>query len=248
MVHCVQYPFCMVANPGKELRIEVEGDIYERIPIKTHLITGKDAILDVVNTYAKPLLQAGDFLFISERVVAITQGRAIPIKDIVPSRLANFLVRFVHKSPYGIGLGSPWTMELAIREIGMFRILLATFGAALTKPLGIKGVFYHIGGRQIAAIDGPCSYTLPPYNEYATLAPLIPDDVARSLEKRIQYPVVIIDANDLGVDVLGISNEFISKTFTKEVFQDNPIGQSDEQTPLCIVRKVHSSQYTVPSI
>jgi len=43
---------------------------------------------------------------------------AFPIKDIRPSFLAKFLVKFVHKSPYGIGLGSPWTMELAIKEGG----------------------------------------------------------------------------------------------------------------------------------
>src|SRR3989344_586674 len=114
-------------NPGKQLGIEVEGKKYARFPVKTHVITKDDDILEVVEKYARPFLQTGDKLFISERVVAIMQGRAYPIKDIKPSRLASFLVKFVKKSPYGIGLGSPWTMELAIREAGKLRIIFANF-------------------------------------------------------------------------------------------------------------------------
>jgi len=49
--------------------------------------------------------------------------------------------------------------------------------------------------------------------------------------------VVIIDANDLGVNVLGKSNKNISDDFCQKVFKDNPLGQASEQTPLCIVRK-----------
>ncbi len=41
----------------------------------------------------------------------------------------------------------------------------------------------------------------------------------------------------LGVAVLGRSSKNISDAFCKEVFKDNPLGQSAEQTPLCIVRK-----------
>ncbi len=224
-------------NEGKQLTITVEGAAWERWPIRTHVITEKDTIIDVVERYAKPHLAPGDFLFISERVVAITQGRAFPIKDIHPSRLAKFLVKFVHKSPYGIGLGSPWTMELAIREAGVLRIMFAAFLSALTKPFGMRGVFYKVVGKNINAIDGPCSYTLPPFNEYAKLGPKNPDKVAREIKEKIGNDVVIIDANDLGVAILGSSNKNISKDFCQAVFKDNPLGQSHEQTPLCIVRK-----------
>ena len=93
-------------------------------------------------------------------------------------------------------------------------------------------------GKNINAIDGPCDYTLPPYNEYAKLGPAEPDKVARDLKPRLEHDVVIIDANDLGVAVLGTSNKDISDAFCKEVFKDNPLGQSSEQTPLCIIRKI----------
>ena len=225
-------------NAGKQLTITLPSGTYARLPIKTHLVTKDDDIGDIVKRYAQPHLMGGDLLFISERIVAISQGRAYPIKDIRPSPLAKFRVKFVHKSPYGIGLGSPWTMELAIREAGAIRIFLAAFAAAITKPLGIKGVFYRVVGNNINAIDGPCDYTLPPYNEYAKLGPAEPDKVARDLGVELQHNVVIIDANDLGVAVLGKSNATLTDAFCKEVFRDNPLGQSAEQTPLCIVRKV----------
>lgn len=225
-------------NPDKKLIIDLENGTWARLPIKTHIITKDDTIFEIVKRYANPHLLRNDILFISERIVAITQGRAFPIKDIKPSPLAKFLVQFVHKSPYGIGLGSPWTMELALKEAGIVRILLGVFAAALTKPFGIKGVFYNVVGKHINAIDGPCSYTLPPYNEYAKLGPAQPEKVAKDLQTKIHHDVVIIDANDLGVAVLGKSSKDISDIFCTNVFRDNPLGQSTEQTPLCIVRKI----------
>ncbi len=226
------------ANTGKKLTITVERGTWERLPIKTHVITKDDNIIDVVKKYASPHLQSGDMLFISERIVAISQGRAYPIKDIHPSWLAKLLVKFVHKSPYGIGLGSPWTMELAIREVGALRILIGAVAAVLTKPFGMKGVFYRVVGNNINAIDGPCDYTMPPYNDYAKLGPAKPMKVAKELSEAIGADVIIIDANDLGAAVLGKSNPDITDAFCKAVFKDNPLGQSTEQTPLCIVRKV----------
>ena len=225
-------------NPGKNLAIEVNGQKYARLPIKTHVITKEDNIIDVCEKYAAPHLQKGDLLFISERIVAISQGRAFKIKDIQPSWLAKILVKFVHKSPYGIGLGSPWTMELAIREAGVLRIFFAALISAITKPFGVRGIFYKVVGKNINAIDGPCSYTLPPYNEYAKLGPAGPKKVAKEIRDKIGNEVVIIDANDLGVAVLGKSSENIFDDFCKSVFRDNPLGQSSEQTPLCVVRKV----------
>jgi len=228
----------LIQNQGKSLNIEVDGKTYSRFPIKTHLITEKDSIIDIVERYAVPHLKNGDFLFISERAVAITQGRAFPISEIHPSRLANFLVKFVHKSPYGIGLGSPWTMELALREAGAMRILFAAFCSAITKPFGLRGVFYKVVGKNINAIDGPCDYTLPPYDKYAKLGPAFPDAVAKEIKSKTNNDVVIIDANDLGVAILGKSSKLVTDDFCKKVFRDNPLGQSNEQTPLCVVREV----------
>lgn len=225
-------------NQGKNLIIEINGEKWERWPVGTHIITDQDDIVSVVEKYTLPHLKTGDLIFISEKIVAISQGRAFHIKDIHPSWWAKFLVRFIHKSPYGIGLGSPWTMELAIREAGLLRLLFAAGLSAITKIFGIKGVFYKAVGKNINAIDGPCDYTLPPYNKYAKLGPDKPNKVAKEIKEKIGHQTIIIDANDLGVNILGKSSAEISDEFCKSVFKDNPLGQSSEQTPICIVRRI----------
>ena len=186
-----------LANEGKKLTIEVNGVNYLRIPVKTHVIMKEDDLGEVVDKYTKDIRRPGDIIFCSEKIIAITQGRSFPIDEIHPSRLARFLVKFVYKSPYGIGLGSPYTMQLAIEDVGVPRILLGCFCAAVTKPFGIRGVFYKVCGQKAYAIDGPCDYTIPPYNKYAKMAPKDPDKVARQMKERLGNEFIVLDANDL---------------------------------------------------
>lgn len=226
------------ANPGKKLLIKVNKDHYARFPIKTPVLKSGDNLSEVLIKYVKPHLYPGDTIIISEKMVAITQGRGYCIDDIKPSFTAKLLAKYVYKSPYGIGLGSPWTMELALREAGYFKILFAAFAAAITKPFGVKGVFYKIAGKNIAAIDGPCSYTLPPYNKYAVLAPAKPNKIAKELSEVIGTSIAIVDANDLGVDIVGKSTSSLSDDFIKAAIKDNPLGQSTQQTPIGIIRRV----------
>lgn len=226
----------MQANPGKQLAIEIDGTAYLRIPVKTEIIKATDDIVQVVDKFTKGLVQSDDLLVVSEKVVAITQGRAFRVDEIKPSKLATFLSKFVHKSPHGIGLGSPQTMELALREVGALKIIFASIVAAMGKLLGIRGLFYRICGPKARAIDGPCDYTIPPYNNYAVLGPKDPDLVAKNLKARIGCRVAIIDANDLGVNILGVSDSDVSVPLLEKLLKDNPLGQSSEQTPLGIIR------------
>lgn len=223
-------------NEGKNLTIQTDCGTFERHPIRTHVIMADDSLSALMDQYVVGKVQPNDFLFISEKVVAITQGRAFNIDDIHPSPLAKLLCKFVYKSPYGIGLGSPWTMELALRDVGVPRMLLAAVASAVTKPFGKRGVFYKIAGTKARAIDGPCDCTIPPYNHFAKLAPAEPDKVAAELEAQIGCRVVVIDANDIGVEVLGRSRDSIPISFCKQVFADNPLGQSSQSTPLAVVR------------
>ena len=108
----------LCANEGKSTVITVDGKDYMRLPIKTHVVTENDKIADVAEKYAKEHMQEGDILFISEKCVACSQKRAVPLTEIHPRPLAKFLCKFVYKSPYGIGLGIPETMEMALRECG----------------------------------------------------------------------------------------------------------------------------------
>lgn len=224
-------------NAGKKLEISVGRESFERLPVKTPIIKQGDNVTEILKELIAQELTPEDMVFVSEKIVAISQGRAYKISDIKPSPLANFLVRFVHKSKHGIGLGSPWTMELALKEAGAPRILLAAVASALTKPFGMKGIFYRVAGNGVNAIDGPCDYTIPPYNEYAKLGPKNPDAEARKISEKLGAPVVIIDANDLGVNILGRSSGKISEEWAEAVFKDNPLGQGSQQTPVAIVRK-----------
>lgn len=227
------------ANETKNLVIDVHNKNYARYPVKTKLVEEEDNLGQIIEEVIEPYLEEGDLIFVAESIVAIAQDRAYPVDEIEPSFLAKFFVKFVHETPHGIGLGSPWTMELAIREAGLPRFFLAAFLSAITKPFGIKGVFYRVIGKDVKAIDGPCDSTIAPYNEFATLPPEQPSRVAEKIKKEVKVDVVIIDANDLGVSVLGKTEGATSDEFCKKVFRDNPLGQSSQQTPVAIVRKMN---------
>lgn len=225
-------------NEGKNLEIDTDYGRYARYPVRTHVITDKDEMEDVLDKYVKDYVCEGDTIIISEKIVAISQGRAFPINEIKVSRLAKFLSRFVVKTNYGIGLAMPETMELCIREVGRPKVIFAAACAAVGKVFGKKGVFYNICGMKARAIDGPCEYTLPPYNNYAKMAPLEPDKVAQRLARHIGCDVVIIDANDIGANVLGKCRKDLPDEFPIQAFKDNPLDQCAQQTPIAIVRKV----------
>ena len=106
-------------NPGKELYIDTPAGRFARLPVFSHLVTANDDIVAVVREHASPYLEPGDILAISEKIVAICEGRSYPLAGIRPSRLASWLSKFVQKTPHGIGIGSPWTMEFALREAGV---------------------------------------------------------------------------------------------------------------------------------
>jgi hypothetical protein len=224
-------------NEDRALMVSLNGDVYARHPVRTHLVTAADDAAAVVARYAQPLGQDVALVAVSERMVAITQGRSYPMVDIHPGRLARFLVRYVTRPGYGIGLGTAETLQLAIDEVGAPRILLAAAVSGITKPLGVHGLFYRVAGPQAAAIDGPTSYTIPPYNQAATLGPRNPNGAARDIAAAIGVPVAVIDANDAGCNPLGISPG-VDRRFVARLFADNPLGQAREQTPICVVRRV----------
>ena len=228
----------MNSNPGKKLIIKINEERYARYPVKTDLITPKDKnLLEIIKKYTNGLLEEGDTVFISEKIVAITQGRAYPINEIKASKIAIWLSKRVYKNPGGIGLASPETMQLAIEEIGLWRVLLAGFVSLIIKPFGIKGIFYIIAGDKARGIDGPVPYAIPPYNTYASKIPLEPKKTAVKISEEIGFPTAIVDANDLGVRILGASKGIDKKILIKAL-KDNPLGQCDESTPIGILRKI----------
>ena len=228
----------LCANEGKNTIITVDGKDYMRLPIKTHVVTDKDVIADVAEKYAMEHMEEGDILFISEKCVACSQKRAVPLDEINPRPLAKLLCKFVLKTPHGIGLGIPETMEMALRECGTFRILCAAFVSAIGKLFRRRGWFYAVAGYRAESIDGPTPYTLPPYNKCVVLGPEDPDKVARDTAERIGFRVIIVDINDLAGKILGASDETLDRELLPRILKDNPLGQSAQQTPMGIIREV----------
>lgn len=236
-------PIELVPNKGKDLEAVALGTRYHRLPIKTRLIEQGDDLMQLLEEYAAPHLQPGDLLFVSEKIVCITQpGRMVKIADVETSFLARLLSRQVRNhvgTPQfrGLGHGTAPAMQLLIEEAGVPRVLFATAVAAVTRPLGIKGAFYYLVGKQAKSIDCPMSWTLAPYTEYAKKAPLDPNGVAKKIKEKFGAETVIVDANYRGAFSLGKSSNSISEKFIQELLHDNPAGQDSEMTPFFIIRK-----------
>lgn len=248
-------------NDGKEYNIVSQFDqqTYRRYPVKTELVSKETQIADFVERNLTAffsglpeseaaIVDGRDwYLYIAETVIAIMQGRSFLITEINPGFWAKFLCRFVQKTSYGIGLRSPYTMQLALDEAGLPRILFASFGSILGKMVGKRGIFYKLAGHGINTIDGPADYCLPPLNKSAKLGPKDPQLVAEKISAQVRSAsflspelktlfrgTVIIDANDLNSAVLGNDTDH-SAAASNAVFKDNPLGQSRQQSPIGIV-------------
>jgi F420-0:gamma-glutamyl ligase len=216
---------------------EVQGRSYLRIPIRTHVVTEADDVVDVARRYAGPLLQPGDILFAAEKTVAITQGRAIPISTMHPGWLARTLWRFVRQTSYGVGLRDPYSMQAAIDEVGAWRIALAAVVGGITRALGRRGDFYRIAGVQAAAIDAPGTAGIEQFKDRVIKGPKDPDGVAVKLRDALGCEAAVVDCNDIDSAILGHSPG-VDARLLRLILLDNPLGQGDEQTPLGIVREV----------
>lgn len=229
----------LCVNAGKDPVVYSDAGRYVCRAIRTKTVTAQDTLSAIIASYAKPVLEKGDILFICEKMVACTQGRAFPADSVRAGRLAKILCKFVTKSKAGIGLAMPQTMQCAINECGAARILLAAAAGMLGKVFGKKGWFYKVAGYRAACIDGPCHNTIPPYNKCVVLAPLNPQKAAEEASGMLGGgAVLIVDANDLGVRILGSSNCGLDKSQIASLLRQNPLGQSNESTPMGILRPV----------
>ncbi|AYO31233.1 MAG: hypothetical protein PWR06_2539 [Thermoanaerobacteraceae bacterium] len=204
------------------------------VPIRTHIITEKDDIVEVVLKYTSPVAESGDIIVIAESPVAIAQGRAVLSSSMKSGLLARFLSKFPNKDG---SLGTPEAMQLAINEVGTFRIILGALAAALGKMVGRKGDFYRVAGRDLAKIDDIAG-TLPPYDRYIVPGPKNPKEITDKIFKKTGITTVIADINDIKcVDILAISGKVKEKEFI-EILKNNPLGNDDQQTPIVVLKRV----------
>lgn len=219
---------------------EYKGKKYDRIPIKTDIFKPGDDLVDIIRRFAGDVMQSGDIITISESPLAITQGRAKPLSEIKPGFWAKLLWRFVSKVPYGIGLRAPASMQCAIEECGVARILMAALIGGLARLIGRrgKGDFYRVAGMQAALIDAANTSPVPPYEECVIKGPLHPQKEAQRISSKLGIEIAVMDINDIGGSWMIGGSKGIDKEMLEEVMKDNPQGQGAELTPICIVREV----------
>lgn len=231
------------AEEAKALRGKRVVDVGDKqcrlVPVKTKLVTNEDDIGEVVAVFVQPHLQDGDIIAISESLVAITQGRAFAMEDIHPGFFAKLLYPWVTHVSYGTGLGCPGSMQKAIEEVGLGRIVLATICALAGRLVRRRGLFYAMAGERVRSIDVRWNHPIPlkGAKDYVILSPLDTEEICGQLHRQTNHPVAIVDVNDVSSRVLAQQGLPIAEEDLAEALRGNPAGQGREQTPFVLVRQ-----------
>jgi hypothetical protein len=219
--------------------VVVDGRTFERWPIRTPVLMPGDDISAAILDNAGPQLRLGDTLVLSESAVAIMQGRARDWRTIHPTRLARWLSTRVTKTSYGTGLRSPYAMQYAIELTGLPRILLAAAIHPIGRLFGQRGWFYLVAGLDARMMDAEHTMGIEAFYECCIPAPADPPGTCRALKAATGYDIAICDINDVKPAWC------VASTLPKDrvrllerSFDDNPLGQRDEQTPIGIWREV----------
>ncbi|GMX58370.1 MAG: hypothetical protein MCSN_0240 [Candidatus Microsyncoccus archaeolyticus] len=218
--------------------ILINNITFERIPVKTHMITfGEDLIL-IMKKYVVPQYQKDDFVAISEKVVSVCQNNVRHISDVKAGWLAKLLVKGVKKYPQDVGFSIPEKMQTAIDISGEPRMILAAILGGIGKLFGLHGIFWIIAGNRVSEIDGFNPDAMYPYTEYVALPPKDPKGICEKIEKELGIPATIIDGNNINVEIISMSSGIeVDKKTVREILLDNPMGQDNELTPFILVRK-----------
>ena len=129
-------------------------------------------------------------------------------------------------------------MQREIEEVGWLSGVIAAAVGGFTKLLGRSGDFYRLAGMKAALIDDAETSPVEPYTHNMIKGPLDPGGTAQKLSDETGYPIAVMDINDIGGSWMIGASQGVSKHFLETVMKDNPQGQGDELTPLCIVRRL----------
>jgi F420-0:gamma-glutamyl ligase len=202
------------------------------IPVRTRIVREGDDLAALVAAAVHGIARPGDVIAISETAVAIAQGEFVVAEHIRPSRLAYALAR---QAGAMATVSQPESVQLVIDDVGAWRVFSAAVMHAVARVFGKRGVFYEQLGEAIAAIDGYTG-TMPPYERAIVLAPRDPDGVSEAIAAATGAGCAIVDANDLKkAKVLGASHG-VDRAWVEEALLDNPHGNSDEQTPIVVLK------------
>ncbi len=227
-----------VSNDKKPI-VEVNGQKWQRQSVKTHFIGVNDNLEDVIKKYVLLLIKEGDIVVLGQKIVSIIQKRVVYAKDIKVGFWAKFLSKFAKKTPAGFSVGNPLKMQLAINIGGLPRIFFAGVCGMVAKLFGVSGTFYRVAGNQINELDGFYGKFYPQYTDMGILGPIDCDELCDDLKSKFNFSFCVADVNDLGGNILGRSKNLTGKEdLILKILKDNPAGQTNEQTPIIIIRKI----------
>jgi len=202
------------------------------IPVRTPLLRSGDDLPTLMRQCLTGMLKPDDVICVSETAVAIVQGRSIPAETIRPSRLARVLAR---RAGSYASVNQPESMQLVLENAGTLKVLAAAAAGAAGRIIGRRGDFYRILGAAVAEIDGYTG-TMPPYERHIVLGPRDPHIVAQTIAQVCGAHACVVDANDLGkAEVLG-SSASVRADVVRLCLLHNPAGNSDQQTPVVLLK------------
>jgi F420-0:gamma-glutamyl ligase len=202
------------------------------IPIRTQLVHPGDDLIAIATGAIHGIARPGDVVAISESAVAISQGEFVAAEHVRPSRLAYVLSR---RAGALATMSQPESVQLVIDRAGRWRVLCATLAHLAARTIGHRGAFYEVMGDAVAAVDGYTG-TMPPFERAIVFSPRDPDGFAASFRERTAIECAVVDANDLAkAKVLGASPN-VNRQIVAAALLDNPHGNSDEQTPVVVLK------------
>lgn len=192
-----------VANEGKKVEVRVGNRIYLRHAIKTRFVKQGDDYIKLFEEYVSPIYEHGDIVAISEKIIALCQNRIIKRENIKIGFWAKLLSKFAsHPKDIGIGVGESIKMQYAINKVGLPKVLFASICSALTKIIGIKGVFYKIVRSGVSGLDGFYGDIWQEYTNIGIELPLEPSKVCNEIKGKLGISSMIVDSNDFGREIL----------------------------------------------
>lgn len=233
----IQAPRLAVSRGQTRDVVLAHGFSWRRTLLRTRWLTERDDLGAVLADALGRAPTGGSdrlVLAVAEKAAVVTSGRTVATDRLRPSSLAKSLARAVKPVGDSCGLSVPAKMQYVIDTAGALRVLSAAAAAALTRPLGILGVFYRIAGPVARDLDGARGaypdLLLPPLSEGEAQL------LAHHLATRLRVPVAIVDINDRGGTVRGRSPGCPPATVLLDVLADNPLGHCRQSTPAILLR------------
>ena len=201
-------------------------------PIRTHILGNLDDPIDILKSYKPSNCLPTDILTIGESPLAIMQGKYIDYRTVNVSPLSRLICKGFHPTS---SLASACGMQTLINISGPTRIIISWLIGGIFKSFGVKGMFYRLAGKQARLIDD-ITGTTSPYDKSIVLGPKDTQKFCLEASEELNINVAVVDVNDLGrVKILSTNNNN-NKELIKRALASNPAGNSNQQTPLVLIR------------